>query len=60
MYTLMKEYVQEIHHTQIYKSFPDADVHFDTHWFQYSNEWMLVDGKKLTDDATVSVYEKMK
>lgn len=59
VYTLFKDYVGEVHWTQVKKTVPSAEVFFDTSWFNCSNDWMCTKSKKLTDEAKVFVYKKI-
>lgn len=59
VYTLFKDYVDEVHWTFINESFPKADVTFDTRWFKCDNDWVCTGKEVLTDKAIVFVLNRL-
>lgn len=58
IYKQMLPLVEEIHHTVIKGSYPDADTHFDMSFLD-NGEWQLYSKEKLCDKATVNVWRRL-
>ena len=57
VYEQMLPDVQEIHHTTISGSYPEADTHFSMDFLKEG--WKLVSVEKLCDKATVKVWRRL-
>ena len=57
IYTQMLDMVNEIHHTIIRDTNPEAGITMDMS-FLHNREWVLVSAKELCDNATVFVYKR--
>lgn len=59
IYGQFKDIVEEVHHTQINKSFPDADTYFDMSWVKNALQWEKVSSKRLTQGVVAVVYKRV-
>jgi dihydrofolate reductase len=58
VYLQVKDFVQEIHWTQVDKTFPEADTFFDMSWIEDASTFEKVSETVLCEDATVKVYKR--
>jgi len=58
IYSQLKDYVQEIHHSCINKTYEDADCFFDMSWVEDEEVFEKVSEEVLCDDVVVKVYRK--
>lgn len=59
VYEQFKDIVDEVHWTQINKSFTEADTFFDMSWVEDTNTFEKVSEEILCDIATVKVYRRL-
>lgn len=57
VYELMLPFVDQIHHTTVEGSYPDADTHFNMDFLD-NREWVLYSEEVLCDRAIVKVYNR--
>jgi dihydrofolate reductase len=57
IYTQMVDMVDQIHHTVIRESNPEADIVMDMSFLQ-EGDWVLDSAKELSDNATVFIWKR--
>lgn len=58
VYEQFKDIVEEVHHTTVNKTFPEADCHFDMDWVRDETKFECVSSERLCEEATVRVYKR--
>ena len=58
IYTQLLSYVDEVHHSTVKGSYPEADTHMDMD-FLLTNDWYMVSEEKLCDEACVKVWRRV-
>ena len=59
VYEIFKDVVSEVHHTEINKSYPEADCHFNMKWVKNEEVFEQISEQVLCDVANVRVYKRL-